>query len=532
MSENSAVVHKLRSREIRSDEPIVLRPAKLGKPPATEVAKLPTVNEEEAENNEFSSLVTGKTDTQSQPPTYSDLCQSLEQIPPTDDETFVDFPTDDLVANFQKLRCEDLPAAASRQRLRTLSDKTLAIFSPISASAPLYPVQDLLNMESAREVSISTGASKVNSKTNTKDDPSGDKRVMQRDASFFAEMRDAMREMERDRDVVMPETHTHVVHVADSVLAPKTFSGASTDDPEAWLEYFERYASYRHMTEIEKVKLFAMFLRDGAADWYSTLSDHARGTYCNLRGAFIENYFKSPDLLWKTAGDLFSQTQRPEERVDEFVTRVKKCARRLNITDEMLHYAVLHGLRPSIRIHVLQSGVKDLTETVRAARLAEISNNTDPLTALLLESIKNTTKAAEQQASDIKELSAKLSSLTVAPIVQQPGFACVETDTANAVRRDNFSRQNFDDRQQSSFRGRVVRPSPQQQQRQNFAQNANKGMVQRAFREPRVEPTENSCYRCGLRHAAGNCRAEGQRCRRCNKIGHFGRVCRGQATRP
>jgi hypothetical protein len=84
----------------------------------------------------------------------------------------------------------------------------------------------------------------------------------------------------------------------------------------------------------------------------------------------------------------------------------------INITDDTLHFAVIHGLRSPIRLHVLQQGVQDLEHTLRAARIAEASTATDPLTALLLETIKTTTQAAEKQAAEIKDLSMKVSALS------------------------------------------------------------------------------------------------------------------------
>jgi predicted metallo-beta-lactamase superfamily hydrolase len=80
-----------------------------------------------------------------------------------------------------------------------------------------------------------------------------------------------------------------------------------------------------------------MFMREGAANWLSTLTEHTLRSYESLKRAFQEKIFKSRELLWKEAGDLFNQMQRPEERVDDFVTRLKRCARRLNITDDTFH---------------------------------------------------------------------------------------------------------------------------------------------------------------------------------------------------
>jgi hypothetical protein len=48
------------------------------------------------------------------------------------------------------------------------------------------------------------------------------------------------------------------------------FSGKATEDHEVWVEYFDRYARFKDMN-YEKAGLFAMFMRDGAAQWLSTL---------------------------------------------------------------------------------------------------------------------------------------------------------------------------------------------------------------------------------------------------------------------
>ena len=397
MSQSTTVARKLRSREIISDEPVNLRTARSLKQSDTKQSLPPN---ETQSGTEESRPISKAEDTarSNQPPAYSESVQPLEQIPVKEDEVFEDVPTEELIANFQKLRCEEIVPITTQQT--SVAPIKLDNSSAALPSAPLYPSDKLKRMTDCREVSITT---EVNRSDATASKMSEKPQVTDQ----YQLYRSGLGHHASGNDI-------NTVHVADSVLAPKPFSEVSTEDPEEWLEYFERYTRYRNMTEPEKVRLFPMFLRNGASDWFSTLPERATESYYYMRGAFIENFFRSPELLWKTAGDLFNQAQKPDERVDDFVTRVKKCAKQLNMTEEMLHYAVLHGLRGPIRLHVLQSGIKDLNETVRAARIAEASNASDPLTALLLETLKTTTQSAQKQASDIKELSAKVSSLTVA----------------------------------------------------------------------------------------------------------------------
>jgi hypothetical protein len=57
--------------------------------------------------------------------------------------------------------------------------------------------------------------------------------------------------------------------------------------------------------------------------------------------------------------------------VNDFLIRARKVANRLGMSDEVLHYAVINGLRPNIRTHVLQQGVGDLSDTIKRAKTCE-----------------------------------------------------------------------------------------------------------------------------------------------------------------
>jgi hypothetical protein len=238
-------------------------------------------------------------------------------------------------------------------------------------------------------------------------------------------------------------------------------------------------------------------MHDGAADWSSTLKLEDTATYGALLRTFKENYYKSDQLKWKEASELWNQRQGVTERVDDFVTRVRRAARRLNIADDILHYAVLNGLRSNIRGHVLQQGVKTLKAMIEAARIAETSASADPLTALLMENIKATSQAAEKQAADLKELNAKVSALTAAAAVVPAVHATQST----------FSRESDSRHPQRDFRprpntGRQLKDTPQRRQRDNYVRN----QMQNQPNRPRPAPTtQRKCDRCGSRHDSGQC---------------------------
>jgi hypothetical protein len=452
----------------------------------------------------------------------------------------------ELVNTFQQLGCHDSPpptappAYTHSTPIEVPSEKPTPQTQPVSdlatnapvfklAFAPsLYPITELSEMAECREVTFAKDAPPKSSV----DDEACKKHMFSRPPETkhtFGMRSYDIDDHEPTARVAISEIPAPRPIVSDSVIAPKPFSGTATEDGEAWAEYFERYAKYKNMNDDEQTALFAMFMRDGAAQWLSTLPAQTTRSYFALKQAFRDNYFKSRELLWKEAGDLFNQSQRPDERVDDFVIRLKRSAKRLNITDDTLHFAVIHGLRSPIRMHVLQQGVQDLEQTLRAARIAEASTATDSLTALLLETIKTTAEAAHKQAADIKDLSTKVSALSAsgitAPVIYtdngQPATNAVGPNQTHPVHRTTENYQH-----NGNFRPRVVKQTPRNIQRASYAQQtANRRSVgQTSFKQPQT--VNDNCRNCGLQHRQRECKAFGQQCHNCNKLGHFARVCR------
>jgi hypothetical protein len=262
----------------------------------------------------------------------------------------------DLVDNFLRLDCKDSstvpPPSYTEIFLNSQLGEKRGKFNcpskiPVLKSPSLYRFNEWEEMAECREVSFSHDS--VSDMSKKPDEelcgfislPVFDRKSTLEGAGFdphmFAEL------LKRTLKQHIPRTA-----ISDSVLAPKTFNGTAAEDPEAWLDYFERYTKYRSIPDGEKITLFSMFMREGAANWLSTLTEYTLRSYESLKRAFQDNFFKSRELLWKEAGDLFNQMQRPDERVDDFVTCLKRCAQRLNITDDTFHHAVLHGFRGPI----------------------------------------------------------------------------------------------------------------------------------------------------------------------------------------
>ena len=230
--------------------------------------------------------------------------------------------------------------------------------------------------------------------------------------------------------------------------------------------------------------------------------NHAFIDQLTSRRCFVE-------LRWKESGLLWSQSQKDSEKVEDFVTRIRKSARRLDLDPKTLCDAVINGLRPKIRMFVLQQKVDSLEELIKIAKIAEeIAPTSDPLSTLLVESMKNTAQANEKQAAELKILSDKVAALGRV----DETFNVLQSSHQNRV----STRRNL---------------TPQNQQRKFYAQNFGNRVLPSSFQEPSQPRTNFSprsatpCTRCGYEHAFGNCRAANQRCNFCGVRGHFAKCC-------
>jgi len=151
-------------------------------------------------------------------------------------------------------------------------------------------------------------------------------------------------------------------------------------------------------------------MRDSAADWLATLSKNTLQSYNNLVAAFRDNYFISAELCWKETGLRWNQTQRDDESVDDFVNRIRRGARRISLADTQLVGIILHGLRPAIRMHVLQKGGDTLNNLIKTAKLAEAvaPPSNDTTNALLSKYIQANVQANEKQSNEMQQLTSKI----------------------------------------------------------------------------------------------------------------------------
>ena len=238
--------------------------------------------------------------------------------------------------------------------------------------------------------------------------------------------------------------------VSDTIIGPNAFTGSAQDreGAENWLELFFRYVTFKRFSPEKSLGLFKMLMREAASDWLQTLSMDVQNSLDALVAEFKTTYFKSPELKWADAGRLFKEPQKTGERVDDYLIRVRKAARRLNIAEEFLHYVIINGLLPHIRTHVVSRGIGTMDDTIKAARIAECSLAADPITSLLVDTISTNKAIADKQQAALAALTEQVQELTV------------HQSQLNAVSRnaDNGEMQSMrDNRQQGGGRGNFTR---------------------------------------------------------------------------
>ena len=152
--------------------------------------------------------------------------------------------------------------------------------------------------------------------------------------------------------------------------------------------------------------MVSLLLSGSAADWYEALSTDDKSSMANFEKAFRQTYLISDQHVWRSGIQLFETPQKPSESVDSYLARLRRIARNVNISDELMQSILLHGIRLSTRSVVLMQGVKDLQTTIKNIRLAEANQPSETSTSILLD-IQRLTKDSEQkrmqQLEDFKQ---------------------------------------------------------------------------------------------------------------------------------
>jgi hypothetical protein len=109
-------------------------------------------------------------------------------------------------------------------------------------------------------------------------------------------------------------------------------------------------------------------MRGNAADWIESATGT---TWAEIEKSFGERFTQHELRRWQHTGAVWARKQKADESVDDFVTQVKKLGKIAKIDGDntgknMIYDAVVQGLRPAVRAHVLQSGADNLETLLKA----------------------------------------------------------------------------------------------------------------------------------------------------------------------
>jgi hypothetical protein len=329
-------------------------------------------------------------------------------------------------------------------------------------------------------------------------------------------------------------------------LTPPSFRGSTSEDAAEWWRQFDNYCTYKGKAQIGPIlALFAVLMRDTAADWYEALT--APTTKNELHDAFVARFVTSELKQWKQASDLWSRKQQSGESGEDYLSAMIKAAKQAGMTDDkMIRFAVVKGLRPNVRAHVLQSTVTDTASLLKAVRVGELADETpgDPALHELVTELRANQAEVKRLASKLEKSSvAALTDRSLTPNQRSPSPRHVSfldnsrrPSSQERPYRDNRRTDSQQVNRSSPWNGRSRAPSsmnmrmPNQQNAGPPPRNPNTASYQP---RPATDTNQSSnCYRCGKPHSqAVTCRAMGVTCFACGKQNHFSRVCRS-AQRP
>jgi hypothetical protein len=149
-------------------------------------------------------------------------------------------------------------------------------------------------------------------------------------------------------------------------LQPFTGSTHSGESAEKWLDKFRRYVAFKKIAETDQVQLFHLLMRDQAADWLAALPDARKMYIQDLMHEFMKRHELSRVEKWRQTADLWKRRQAVDESVDDYVASMQAAARRINMATESLIDAIIQGLLPQIRLHVLHTGADSIESIFRS----------------------------------------------------------------------------------------------------------------------------------------------------------------------
>ena len=307
--------------------------------------------------------------------------------------------------------------------------------------------------------------------------------------------------------------------VPDS-FAPQSFTGTNMD-ADTWLAHFQRYTEYRQLSENDVIAIFPLFLKEVAIDWYENLPTQVKHDQEALINNFTTYFGKSPFDYVFDDDSVFNRTQKPTEKVRDYVAQMQKLAKRIpGLDDDLLKWVIIKGLRPFIKASVLQhktagTSLADLLQHAKLAESAGAGTTEDNLGDAQIRQLRDEVRAGREE---VQQLNARMTRMTLSTV--QPR----SPTPTRRPRSVSFRQDGGWEEQHTGGSNRGSASFARGNRRGQYRPYDNNRITHSSGYGPGTRPQE--CSRCGRHHTDNRpCPAVGMSCFNCGRVGHLRARC-------
>ena len=316
-----------------------------------------------------------------------------------------------------------------------------------------------------------------------------------------------------------------------SITLPKFDGSLYVDD---WLNDFDKYSvEIDRTSDANKLYDLVSHLSGEAMQWYRLQTPATRDNYADLRASFKERYSPSQQEQFEVRGKIYSLKQGPLQKFIDFAREVQLKARAINVPEAEIVGICIHGARPTIKSHLAMAKPDTMAALLKCPVVVSEPDNEDSITTMF-QALNSRFDGLEASVNQVQHHAERKQ---VSFAARQPS----RSPSPAAYRGTGRSRQYSPAPRQAGPRQpqRPARrtPWPQPAPWQQPATPWQKPAPPQRFqaRPPPRRPQQysnQSCGRCGMTTCLGadGCLAYGQRCFRCQGIGHFKKMCRSRVN--
>ena len=137
--------------------------------------------------------------------------------------------------------------------------------------------------------------------------------------------------------------------MASHDLMPPKYSGKMDIDPQTWLRDMNDYMHFKKLTGDADQGFFAMRLDGMAKIWYDGLDATQKANPEVVKALFLDKFQLNRDMCVRISAEAWASKQGKLESVDDFVDRVVRTARKINMKEDQVCFCISNGFKLQLR---------------------------------------------------------------------------------------------------------------------------------------------------------------------------------------